>query len=141
MSEINRKVETLCNTSVMEQQQQQREVLFVFKNFIAFLKKKKTAYSNSIKQLSRVSHWESWFIKLFPAPEHWVVDMYPSSSMGIPCWYCISGISEEATLDIDFIPKDASKESFSLLTLGLLQPSSPRRVFSFVMDSGGIFSQ
>lgn len=34
MSEINRKVETLCNTAVMEQQQ--REVLFVFKNFIAF---------------------------------------------------------------------------------------------------------
>lgn len=55
MSEINRKVETLCNTSVMEQQQQ-REVLFVFKNFIAFKKKNKTAYSNSIKQLSRVSH-------------------------------------------------------------------------------------
>lgn len=43
--------------------------------------------------------------------------------------------------DIDFIPQDASKESFALLMLCLLQPSLPERVFSFVMDSVDIFSQ
>lgn len=55
MSEISRKVEALCSSSVVKQQQQ-REVLFVFLKTSLLFKKNKTAYSNSIKQLSRVSH-------------------------------------------------------------------------------------
>lgn len=111
MSEISRKVEALCSSSVVKQQQR-REVLFVFLKTSLLFKKNKRAYSNSIKQLSRVSHWESWFIKLFPAPEHLVVDTYPRSSMGITCWYCISGISEEATSDIDSFLKMLQRNRF-----------------------------